>query len=182
MPSCLTWTRCRGARETVVPVVQRPSPGSDTRQQSVKRCTATTKRWSMGVAGKRGSCNKDSTTLVGRVGLAFLIDVELACRAGPESRRARRGRGVGEQRPRAMHGSSGQTNVGDVGEVNGRITAGLLLRVEGKAFKEGRDSENRAKGACAQGRRRESGAVVECAKEESTGSHGRVMHTCSRDQ
>jgi len=75
-----------------------------------------------GVAGKRGSCNKDSTTLVGRVGSAFLIDVELACRAGPE--RGRRGeRGVGEQRPRAMHGGTGQTNVGDVG---GQSTVGLL--------------------------------------------------------
>ncbi|KAJ4987921.1 hypothetical protein SVAN01_06651 [Stagonosporopsis vannaccii] len=125
------------------------------------------------VAHKRGSCNKDSTTFVRRVESAFVIGAG-AC----VSRRVRGGRGWAssvEKRGTAVQGKRMSATLGE-------STVGLL---QGCCYKSkarrsrrsGRDSENRAKGAYAQGRRRERGAVVEGARGDSTESHGRVMHT-----
>lgn len=98
---------------------------------------------------ERVSCNKGSTTL-GVVESAFLIGVE-ACVSRRVRGEARRGETRREETGRATSKASGpgQTNVERRwGADNGRITAGLRLRIEGKASKkEGRDSENRAKGA-----------------------------------
>jgi hypothetical protein len=91
-------------------------------------------------------CNKDSMMFVRRVESAFLIGVKLARRAGSE-----RGWENVERRTTSRLLSSGgsskrmsATRAGD----HGQITTKARRR------KEGRDSENRAKGAEAQGRRR----------------------------